>query len=120
MNLVKSPFNILTLIVIGFGFCLSCSHRTILTSDAWAQSTSDTPDHFKVGRTNGFEMSDPVADESCRSPMIDPRDSTKIILFRSFDGRGDYEVPDGKYGVQKGQILRLDCATGQVVGIFKK
>lgn len=120
MNSDKSLFLIPTLIVIGAGFCLSCSHRTILTSDAWAQSTSGAPDYFKVGRTNGFEMSDPVSDEDCRSPMIDPGDSTKIILFRSFDGRGDYEVPDGKYGVQKGQILRLDCGTGRVVGIFKK
>lgn len=120
MNSIKSPFLILTLIVIGAGFWLSCSHRTLLTSDAWAQNATDAPEHFKVGRTNGFEMSDPVADESCHSPMIDPGDSTKIILYRSFDGRGDYEVPDGKYGVQKGQILRLDCATGRVVGIFKK
>lgn len=99
---------------------LACASRTILASDAWAQEAKNAPEFFMVGKYNGYEMMAPEADAACKSPMIDPRDSTKITLFRSFDGRGDYEVPDGKYGVKKGQILRLDCSTGKVVGIFKK
>ena len=36
------------------------------------------------------------------------------------DGAGNYSVPEGKYGVGKGELLRLDCATGKVLGIIKK
>lgn len=99
---------------------IGCASRTILASDAWAKEAENVPEHFMVGKHNGFEMIEPTAEDGCKSPMIDPRDSTKINLFRSFDGRGDYEVPKGKYGVEKGHILRLDCNTGKVVGIFKK
>lgn len=99
---------------------LGCASRTILASDHWAQPAENVPEHFMVGKYNGFEMTEPIVDDGCRSPMIDPRDSTKVSLFRSFNGRGDYEVPEGKYGVKKGQILRLDCASGKVVGIFEK
>jgi hypothetical protein len=116
---LPSYIHILLCTIAGVFLLLSC-HRTILASDAWAMTATNTPDHFLEGRFNGWEMSEPEHDKRCHNPMIDPRDSTKIYLFRSFDGRGDYEVPEGKYGVQKGQILRLDCTTGRVVGIFKK
>ncbi|MBK8502664.1 MAG: hypothetical protein IPL46_10835 [Saprospiraceae bacterium] len=105
---------------IVFSILAACSQRIILASDHWAVKAKEVPDHFMVGRTNGFSMTAPEADGDCRSPMIDPRDSTKITLFRSFEGRGDYEVPKDMYGVEKGHILRLDCVTGRVIGIFKK
>ncbi len=35
-------------------------------------------------------------------------------------GRGDYSVPEGKYGVQKGELLRINCRTGEVLGIVKE
>ena len=57
---------------------------------------------------------------SCKSPMIDARDGTKIIMVSAEDGAGNYSVPEGKYGVGKGELLRLDCATGKVLGIIKK
>jgi hypothetical protein len=119
MNQLKS-LRLILFAGLVFGTLIACSQRIILASDHWAVKAKEAPDYFMVGRTQGFEMTTPKADGDCRSPMIDPRDSTKITLFRSFDGRGDYEVPNGTYGVEKGQILRLDCATGRVIGIFKK
>jgi hypothetical protein len=52
--------------------------------------------------------------------MVDPRDGTTLKLIRSKDGRGDYEVPPGRYGVGEGKLLRLDCATGRIVAIVKR
>jgi hypothetical protein len=80
----------------------------------------EVPDHFLIGSTSGTEMTEPGAGEGCRSPMVDPRDGTKLKLARSYEGQGDYEVPDGKYGVGKGDLLRVECATGRAVGIVKR
>ena len=58
---------------------------------------------------------------SCLSPMTDPVDGTQIRMERAFGtGRGDYSVPEGKYGVQKGELLRINCRTGEVLGIVKE
>ena len=59
---------------------------------------------------------------SCKSPLTDPRDGTRIIMQTSFsnEGIGDYEVPTGKYGVEQGELLRVNCATGEVVGIVRR
>lgn len=56
----------------------------------------------------------------CRSPLVDPRDGTPIQMIRSGAGRGDYEVPDGRYGVGPGQVLRVHCPTGRVVGVVRR
>jgi hypothetical protein len=59
--------------------------------------------------------------DGCRSPLIDPRDQTRIRMQRSGTvgsrSQGDYEVPDGRYGVGADELLRIDCRTGQVLGI---
>lgn len=57
---------------------------------------------------------------SCKNPMVDGRNGTKIILVRSVDGKGDYKVPDEMYGVGQGELLRLDCSTGKAIGIVKE
>lgn len=67
-----------------------------------------------------FEFTVPAAANTCRSPAIDPRDGTRITLVRSREERGDYEVPAGRYGVGERQLLRLNCATGAVVGIVPR
>jgi hypothetical protein len=38
-------------------------------------------------------------------------------MVRAASGIGDYEVPEGRYGVGPGEVLRLDCSTGRVLGI---
>jgi hypothetical protein len=61
--------------------------------------------------------------QGCRVVMIDPRDQTQLRLARSTQvglvHHGDYEVPAGRYGVQRNELLRLDCATGEVIGIVR-
>ncbi|HEX6307610.1 MAG TPA: hypothetical protein VFZ69_05440 [Longimicrobiales bacterium] len=60
-------------------------------------------------------------ENACRNPLVDPRDQTRIRLMRSADvggrQRGDYEVPAGRYGVGTDELLRIDCASGQALGI---
>jgi hypothetical protein len=64
-----------------------------------------------------------AAEQECRNPMVDPRDHTRLRLIRSSPlgniYRGDYEVPRGRYGVGQNELLRLDCETGQVIGIVR-
>jgi hypothetical protein len=62
----------------------------------------------------------PLADGECRSPLIDPRDGTRLTMIRSLFGKGDYEVPLGKYGAGKGDLLRIDCANGVPVGLVSR
>lgn len=56
---------------------------------------------------------------ACQSPLFDPRDQTRVTLVRSDRGTGDYQVPDGKYGVGPGELLRVDCTTGRAVGVVR-
>jgi hypothetical protein len=77
---------------------------------------TDVPERFEspAGTSMG--------NSACLSPLTDPRDGTTIIMQTSFgkEGVGDYVVPGGKYGVENGELLRINCATGEVVGIVKK
>jgi hypothetical protein len=71
------------------------------------------PDHFLVGEIDGAATREPKPGEGCHNPMVDPKDGTRLTLVRSSSGMGDYEAPEGRYGVGKGQLLRLDCANGR-------
>ena len=79
----------------------------------------DAPTHFLVRAPDG-RATEPIAGEGCRNPMIDPRDGAYLILIRSASGHGDYQVPVARYGVRKGELLRIECGTGLVVGIVKR
>jgi hypothetical protein len=86
------------------------------SEDREVRSASDTPPSFAT--------EDGVAPvQGCNTTVIDPRDQTRLRLIRSavIGGayRGDYDVPDGKYGVRRDELLRVDCATGEVVGIVR-
>ncbi|HSI69047.1 MAG TPA: hypothetical protein VK941_02360, partial [Gillisia sp.] len=59
-------------------------------------------------------------ENACLNPIIDPVDGTELILVQSTgEGFGDYRVQGGKYGVNKGELLRINCQTGTVVGIVR-
>jgi hypothetical protein len=85
-------------------------------SDAVLRQPQDPPARFVTA--DGV-----AAEDGCRMTMIDPRDQTWVRLARSaqygMSYRGDYEVTTGRYGVQQGELLRLDCSTGEVIGIVR-
>ncbi len=85
-----------------------------------ASGLRDLPDHFLVGTHTGASTSEPSPGDGCRNPMVDPRDGTRLTLVRSEGGRGDYQVPEGQYGVDRRHLLRLDCASGRAVGIVRR
>lgn len=76
-----------------------------------------------TGITAEFEAAPGVTlgGNTCKSPMIDPADGTEVLMERSFSsGVGEYSVPEGKYGVGRGELLRINCNTGEVLGIVKE
>jgi hypothetical protein len=85
-------------------------------TDALFRPGVDLPTRFVT--TDGM-----AAEDGCRTTMLDPRDQTRLQLARSWlEGstwRGDYEVPVGRYGVRDGELLRLDCASGEPFGIVR-
>ena len=75
----------------------------------------DAPEFFEARSESA------VTGNSCTSPMVDPNDGTEIVMVTSFaNGIGDYAVTGGKYGVKEGELLRINCSTGEVLGIVKK
>jgi hypothetical protein len=71
-----------------------------------------------------FATEDGVAPvQGCNATVLDPRDQTRLRLIRSAiiggTHRGDYDVPAGKYGVRSDELLRVDCATGEPLGIVR-
>ena len=96
---------------------LSCG-----TSSATRSMTSierqavDVPDRFEA--PTGVERTS----NACISPLTDPRDGTTIRMITSFSGEevGDYSVPAGRYGVEENELLRINCRTGEVLGIVRR
>ena len=101
--------------ILLLGGCATSS--TPLRTDAMTRKAVDTPEQFLVGSHGSDETTEPAPGEGCRNPMIDPRDATRLLLVRAQAGLGDYEVPEGRYGVGKKELLRLECSTGRTTGI---
>jgi hypothetical protein len=93
----------------------ACATGGSFPDDASARAATDVPDAFTVP-----PLAPGMGDATCRSPVADPRDGARLHLMRSTDGRGDYQVPEGRYGVGARELLRIDCATGRVVGIVRQ
>jgi hypothetical protein len=86
------------------------------SSEAVLRAAQDVPSAFTT--PEGV-----MPEDGCRTTMVDPRDQSPIRLVRSAQHgmtfRGDFEVADGRYGVREGELLRVDCATGQTLGIVR-
>jgi hypothetical protein len=82
------------------------------------RTATDVPEHFMVATVTG--VAEPGGGEDCHNPIVDPRDGTRLKLIRSAEGRGDYEPHPIRYGLQKGELLQVECATGRAVGIVKR
>lgn len=63
---------------------------------------------------------DTLPGSGCLSPMVDPVTGIRIILYRSESGLGDYQAPSGSYGLRDDQLLRLECNTGEVLGVVRR
>ncbi len=99
----------LFLIIIGCG-----SSGDTVENDDVLRMGYNTPEKFNP--PSGITLDG----ESCKSPMIDPRSGISLTMVRSSEGHADYEVPNMNYGVERGELLRLNCATGEVIGIVRK
>jgi hypothetical protein len=93
---------------------VSCASGSRPTA-ADPSSISDTPDRFLVLDVATGTRSEPSG-PACRSPLVDPRDGTRLILVRSSSGFGDYRPETPRYGLADNQLLRIDCDSGGPVG----
>ena len=107
-------------VVFGSSACASSSNPS--PANAPSRSATDVPERFLVGTISpGGTLSEPQPNSGCRNPMVDPRDGTRLTLVQSQPGGGtqigDYAVPEGRYGARAGEVLRIDCGTGRVIGL---
>ena len=86
--------------------------QTRFPSDTEMRLARDVPDLFS------FDL--PLDRSRCLSPAIDPADGTRLALVRSREGRGDYEVPTGRYGSRADELLRISCSTGRAIGLVPR
>ena len=109
------PTEALILAVIGTLGCAS-SHVEGFPSDAPVRPLTDAPTQFAVSASAGTR----IPTDICQSPLFDQRNGTTLRLERSVPGRGDYEVPTGRYGAQAGDLVRVDCRTLQPIGLVRR
>lgn len=95
----------------------ACAHLSgSFPPDSTARPAAGMPESFVAETPAG--AAEPA---TCRSPLVDPRDGARLVLYRSLAGsRGDYEVPPGRYGVGARELLRVDCTTGAAVGVVAR
>lgn len=80
----------------------------------------NTPERFLRVDAAGTPLPNAFGGETCHSPLVDPRDGTRILLARSANGWGDYLVDGLQYGVDEAERLRIDCASGIPAGVVRR
>jgi hypothetical protein len=88
------------------------------TTESQVRSAVDVPDHFLTDTATG--ATEPGPGEGCHNPLIDPRNGARLMLIRSADGRGDYDIQPPRYGLKADELLQVECASGRAVGIVKR
>lgn len=98
-----------------------CGSSNSVATGYKGRTAENTPSRFETDSNfPRIAPEDTLPGSGCLSPLHDPRDGTKLIMRRADRGVGDYEVPDGKYGVRNGELLRLNCNTGETLGIVRR
>ena len=77
----------------------------------------DAPERFV--RADASPITGTPGAATCFSPIVDPRSGARLTLVRSYQGSGDYSVAAGSYGTAAGELLRVDCASGQPAGVVR-
>lgn len=100
-----------------FLFVLSVFLHGCKSTEDWSENAVVRPadENPEISYAPGLE---PESGD-CRTPLIDANDGTELTMVRSYNGMGDYEVPTGKYGLKSGELLRIECETGEVIGIVR-
>lgn len=102
---------LILVLLLGYGTTSETrSVRSIL------RPATDVPERFEAPAGVAFR------NNTCVGPLTDPRTGAKIIMQASFgeEGFGDYVVPSGLSGVGDRELLRINCRTGEVLGIVKR
>lgn len=99
---------------------LGCASRHVegFPSDSSARPLTDAPTQFALSTSTSAAARAPT--DICQNPLVDQRHGTTLRLVRSQPGRGDYEVPVGVYGVQAGDLVRVDCRSLQPIGLVRR
>jgi hypothetical protein len=110
------------------GLTLSASGCTAAYSSVSPEKRDDLYVRVASRVPQRFEPADPalrlsdgdtLAGPGCVSPLKDPRNGTEIrFLFSSW--YGDYEIPVGRHGSVSGELLRVECNTGRVIGLVRR
>jgi hypothetical protein len=114
------PVGLLLILPILLGIS-GCFIGMSSSSGGVVRSAEDVPNRFEPKNPMARIMpADTIAGTGCLSPMVDPRDGTEVGFLRSDEGYADYAVPGRLYGVGAGELLRLECNTGKVLGIVHR
>lgn len=105
----------ITSVAIFLATFLAACASTGWPTEASSSAISDTPDHFLVVEVATGNNAEPSG-TTCRNPMTDPRDGTRLTLVRSNAGLGDYQPATQRYGLTGDQLLRINCSDGRPVG----
>ena len=110
--------------LLGTGVIASCAHTSAMSAERRdtlpVRPASDAPARFEP-RSASLRIApvDTLAGPGCLSPMVDPRDGTEVRFVFS-TSYGEYEPPAGRYGARPGELLRLECNTGRVLGLVPR
>ncbi|QED37022.1 hypothetical protein FK178_04550 [Antarcticibacterium arcticum] len=99
--------------VILVSILLGCGTTGPIEGESIIRTATNTPERFEI-------PSGTTWDETCKNPIIDPMDGAELILVESGGGFGNYRPVRLKYGLTRGELLRINCRTGAVVGIVKE
>jgi len=110
----RTGFRLAACAPLALAFACSIGHEASFPADAQSRAAFDTPPAFEFRGAAG------AAPDACHNPMVDPRDGAELRLVRSSGGRGDYEVPPGRYGAGEEFLLRLECGSGRPIGLVPR
>ena len=110
--------------LLGTSAIASCARTSAMSAERrdtlTVRPASGAPARFEP-RDASLRVSpgDTLAGPGCLSPMLDPRDGSEVrFLFST--SYGEYELPVGRYGARPGELLRLECNTGRVIGLVPR